>query len=294
MKRVAIIGAGPAGIACALQLKRHGIAPVIFERDAVGGLLRNANLVENYPGFPHGISGSKLVALFEEQLRNAKLEVTRADVLQLEYRESEFCVRTAGGQVPADVAVLATGTAPRQIPDLAIPNEAAERVFYEVHPLVNLQDKTVVIIGAGDAAFDYALNLAVNNEVTILNHKEDISGLRVLYERCMANGRISYHEHTSVHAVALRCGRISLSCVIGENGRQQLIPADYLLVAVSREPCRELIGTGLTGANQELINTGKLYMIGDMANGRFRQTAICVGDGVKAAMCIANRCGAQQ
>jgi thioredoxin reductase len=54
---VAIIGAGPAGIAAAIQLKRFNIEPIVFEQDEIGGLLRNAHLVENYPGFPAGIAG---------------------------------------------------------------------------------------------------------------------------------------------------------------------------------------------------------------------------------------------
>ncbi|MDP8228420.1 MAG: NAD(P)/FAD-dependent oxidoreductase, partial [Candidatus Electryoneaceae bacterium] len=60
---VAIIGAGPAGIAAVIQLQRYGVDPVILEKDAVGGLLRSANLIENYPGFPNGISGPRLVQL---------------------------------------------------------------------------------------------------------------------------------------------------------------------------------------------------------------------------------------
>jgi thioredoxin reductase len=61
IEKVAIIGAGPAGIATAIQLKRYEIAPIIFEKARIGGLLLNANLVENYPGFPEGISGITLV-----------------------------------------------------------------------------------------------------------------------------------------------------------------------------------------------------------------------------------------
>ena len=62
--RIAIIGAGPAGIACAIQLIRQGYSPIIFEKGEIGGLLKNANLVENYLGFPGGISGKKLCSLF--------------------------------------------------------------------------------------------------------------------------------------------------------------------------------------------------------------------------------------
>ena len=63
-----VIGAGPCGVAAALQLKRSGVRTLLFEEQSVGGLLRNANLVENYPGFPKGISGRRLCALMEEHL----------------------------------------------------------------------------------------------------------------------------------------------------------------------------------------------------------------------------------
>ena len=72
---VTIIGAGPAGLAAAIQLRRFGVTPLVLEGDEIGGLLRNANLVENYPGFPGGISGLALIRLFERQARDISVRV---------------------------------------------------------------------------------------------------------------------------------------------------------------------------------------------------------------------------
>jgi len=82
---VAIIGAGPVGIAAAIQLKRYDIEFMIFEKGKIGGLLRNANLVENYLGFPRGIRGRELVELFKEQLKNAGVKVQFEMVRELDY-----------------------------------------------------------------------------------------------------------------------------------------------------------------------------------------------------------------
>ena len=101
---VMIIGAGPAGLATAIQLKRYGIHPLLFEGEEVGGLLRNANLVENYPGFPKGVSGSKLVNLFSRQAENLHIDVTHEQVLELHMTRTcsrpglrKICIYSGGG-----------------------------------------------------------------------------------------------------------------------------------------------------------------------------------------------------
>src|SRR4030067_2642076 len=105
---VIIIGGGPAGIAAAIQLKRYGLAPLIFEREALGGLLRNANLVENYPGFPGGISGMKLVGLLEQQARAFGLRVTYAEVARLDLVAGLFQIETSPDHYAARLVVVAS------------------------------------------------------------------------------------------------------------------------------------------------------------------------------------------
>jgi thioredoxin reductase (NADPH) len=87
---VIIIGAGPAGLAAAIQLKRYGIQPLLFERAALGGLLSNANLVENYPGFPRGVTGPGLVKLFARQAHNMDVVLTHEDVTTITYDQDLF------------------------------------------------------------------------------------------------------------------------------------------------------------------------------------------------------------
>ncbi len=77
---VAIIGAGPAGIAAAIQLKRQSVPFTIFEQNEVGGLLRNANWIENYPGFPKGISGLNLIEQFQKHLNQWQIQVKTESV----------------------------------------------------------------------------------------------------------------------------------------------------------------------------------------------------------------------
>lgn len=286
---VVIIGAGPAGIAMAIQLKRHGIKPVILEQGEIGGLLKNANLIENYPGFPDGIFGPNLVELFKRQLANAGVTISSETVLELGYKGDVFLAKTNRREVRSSIAVIATGTKPKRVPEIRITNGIEDRIFYEVYPMRGMVNQKIAIIGAGDAAFDYALGLSQNNEVTILNRGEQDRCIQVLTDRCTKSEAISYITNVSVKEVTGKGDRLLLSCLNGDSQKEHQICADYLVIAVGREPCLDFLGDELRNSSEDLIRRNKLYVIGDVKNKAFRQTAICVGDGVMTAMQICRK-----
>src|SRR3972149_6691994 len=198
---VIIIGGGPAGIAAAIQLKRYGLAPLIFEREALGRLLRNANLVENYPGFPGGISGLKLVGLLEQQARDFALRVTYAEVVRLDFGAGLFRIETSQGVYAARFVVVASGTRPHPYHGVDIPAQARSKVIYEIYPLIGRSGLEIVIIGAGDAAFDYALNLAKNNQIVVLNRGAAIKCLPLLWERVQREPKIGYFDNITISQI---------------------------------------------------------------------------------------------
>ena len=180
---VIIIGVGPAGIATAIQLKRYGIVPLLLEKNETGGLLRNANLVENYPGFPGGISGLALVNLFEKQLAENSIRVIFEETTELDLKDNLFTVATSRRVYYSRIMVVASGTKPKKSGISEAAEEVKDKIFYEVYPLLKVKGKKIVIVGAGDAAFDYALNLGKNNEVVILNRSRTTKCLPLLKER---------------------------------------------------------------------------------------------------------------
>ena len=110
---VTIIGGGPAGMATAIQLKRHGIDGLLLERDELGGLLWNAKRVENYPGFPGGISGPELVGLIKRQFCETGCRFSFEELRRLGRRNGVFALETGDKTFSSEVVVVATGTRPR-------------------------------------------------------------------------------------------------------------------------------------------------------------------------------------
>ncbi len=302
MHDVAIIGAGPAGVAAAIYLKRAGLDLVIFEKNEVGGLVRNANLVENYPGFPNGLKGMELSRKLEEHLARWDIHPIKEQVAGVE-KDKYFTIITANAKYAAKNVMIATGTSPK---NLGIPGEAVASgkfVFYEVIDLVPrlVPGSVCTVVGGGDAAFDYALTLAEYGAIVELCYrKEKPECLSLLEKRVKESASIHAHPCTSVTEISVDGDMITVKFRFPEkvkdlsngNGLQGSVAdrkkgtndiwvrPDFVLIACGRVPDRELLAHGLDE------NTPGLYIAGDVRGGDFRQVGIAVGDALTQAMKI--------
>lgn len=281
---IAIIGAGPAGISAGIQLLRAGFFSIVFEKSQPGGLLREANLVENYPGFPSGIPGKELTELFRRQFERVGGKVIQGEVISLDFRDGTFSIRTSEEEFSSKIAVVASGTVPKTPEGMIIDENAAENIHDSILELENVSGARIIIIGAGDAAFDYALNLSGRNEIVILGRSSKPKCLPLLLQRAMADLNIRFIPEFSAERIS-RSGS-GIVVLSSENPRSAEILADYILLAIGREPGTKFLGDSIVARKKDLENAGRLYFIGDVANGNFRQTSIAVGDGIRAAMTI--------
>ncbi len=282
----AIVGAGPSGIAAAIQLRRSGVEFALFEQAEIGGLLLNAHLVENYPGFPKGISGTDLVQRFRQQLERWEIPVVRDCVRLVEYKDEAFRLAAGSGEITCRFLMIASGTVALRLPAAIIREGAEDRIFYEVFPLRDIRGRHLGIVGAGDAAFDYGLQLAEHNRVTIICRDSGPCCLPLLAERAEAVDGLDVLKGTQLLAVDAAGEGLLLNLAGEEEPQGRMLEADYLLAAVGREPALGFLGPGLEKARDEVRRDGRLFLIGDVENHLYRQAGICVGDGIRAAMQI--------
>ena len=331
MNKIAIIGAGPAGVSATVQLRRYGFAVDIFERNAVGGLARNANLIENLPPFYKGISGKHYARLLKKNLLANIDNPIYEEVQGIEYSDNQFAIITDSAIRKYDIAIIASGTMPN-VPRIMLPH--TDRIFYDVEELVKkdncsalsflrmqesinvnktknkLDDevdnnqqietfsdscirrndkiemqKNIIIIGAGDAAFDNALKLTNQggSNIKILNRSNKLKCLPLLYDRIKVNPKIEYIENCELKAVDYAADGLIISTNLGD------FNSNYLLFAIGRSENRSFVGDSVLNNENKLLNDKRLHYIGDVSNGLYRQISIATGDGVRAAMEIYER-----
>lgn len=282
---VIIIGAGPAGISCAIQLIRYGIEPLILEKNETGGMLRYANLVENYPGFPDGIKGVDLVNLFKKQIKKTSLKICRDNVLSVKYSDQLFNIVSAGEVFNSKILVIASGTKPNTDTGVDIPAGLEKNVLFDIETIMNSTGKNIVIAGAGDLAFDYSMTLGEKNDITVINRSDKTKCIPALLKRIESLKNFRYIEKTFIKKITSQSpDKVFIKCE--SRGKPINLEADYLIFSIGRLPQLDFISKELIELSDELAFNGKLFRIGDVNNAYFRQTAIAAGDGIKTAMQI--------
>lgn len=282
--QIIIVGYGPSGIACTLQLVRMGLHPLVIEKSRPGGMLPNARLIENYPGFPGGITGKKLAGRMMKQAGQFNIKMIKDEIILVDHRNDIFYIKGIKGNYKCDVLVLATGTVP-VIPDNLPPELSQNRLIHtDISGLKNISGMTIGIVGAGDAAFDYSLSLAgKENNVLIFNRGNKVKALKVLREKVFTNNQIKYLSKTEVKRLETSPDK-RLHAICHSESAIRTYSLDYLIFATGRKPADGFFLKSLEDKLDGLISGHRLYLIGDLKNGICRQVSAAVGDGVRVAM----------
>ena len=291
---VLIIGGGLAGMTAAMYSARYGLSTGLIERMMGGAQIINIEKIENFPGFPEGISGAELAPAVQEQAMNAGAEFIMADVASISRDGDYKTVASDAGSHRAKAVIVAAGSSLRQ---LGIPGE--EEMFGRgiSHcatcdgPLY--MNQVVGVVGGGDSAADEALTLADYAERVLLFHRRDnLRAHKAIGDRVHNNRKIEVVWNSVVEEVL---GEDTVSGVRVRNvvtNIENAVNLSGLFIYVGLEP-----NSGLVGGLLKVDNAGHipvnismgtevpgLYAVGDIRQNSSSQLASAVGDGATAAI----------
>jgi thioredoxin reductase (NADPH) len=295
--QVIIIGGGPAGLTAGLYCARSKFNGLLIEQGIIGGKITNAERVENYPGFPKGISGIELGQRIHEQATSYGLETLPAEVTNAVLSQKRNLVSTGEGDFLAESIIVASGS---QFRKLGVPGEdefVGRGVSYCATcdgPL--FKGKTVAVIGGGDSALTEALYLSrFASSVKVIHRRSQLRASKIFEERAKAEPRIQFIWDTVVIQIEGDgvVGQLTLKNT--RNDRISTLELAGVFVAIGSKP-NSAQWQGLLPLDEEgYIVTNELmetktpgiFAAGDVRHNSARQAITAAGDGATAAISAA-------
>jgi len=289
-----IIGGGPAGLSAGLYATRARLSTSLIERAIPGGQIINAELVENYPGFPQGISGAELGSLMEQQATKYGLEIIMAEVEGVEVGEEEKTVHTSEGQYRAKALIIAGGS---EHGKLGVPGEEELRgrgvSYCATCDGAFFKDQVIAVVGGGNVAINDALFLTrFASKVIVIHRRDQLRATKILGEGALARPEIEFLWDTVVESIGGDGQVRELGLRNVKTGTKSKLEVSGIFVAVGLRPNTGYL-EGVVALSQEgfiLVNdqmeTGVpgIFAAGDIRAGSARQVSSAVGDGATAAI----------
>lgn len=302
VQKACIIGSGPAGYTAAIYLSRALLNPVLYEgffSGIPGGQLMTTTDIENFPGFPEGISGADLMARMRQQAARFGTLLVPEDVLSIDCSRRPFLVKTASNSFLAETILIATGARANRLP---IPGTGDDELWQKgvsacalcdgASPLFRNQE--VVVIGGGDSALEEALFLTkYASKVYIVHRRNEFRASQIMVDRVMSHPRIEVvweSEVTEVmgkeHVEAVRITHVQTK----ESHERK---AKGLFFAVGHTPNTAFLKGQLECDEKGYIRVqpgtcrtsiSGIWAAGDVQDHEWRQAVTAAGSGCMAAI----------
>jgi len=291
---IAIVGGGPAGLTAAIYGARARSRTVVFETGLPGGQIVSASWVENYPGFPDGISGQELADFMYRQAQNAGAEFRIISPVEaIRANGCDFVLTVGGEEVDARVVILATGAIPKK---LGIPGEAeftGRGISWCATcdgPLY--RDKVVAVIGGGDSATQEALYLAkIAREVHLIHRRDELRATQCLQEQCFFQPQITMHLSHVADEIVGEGGKVTgVKLRSKTDGGEMLLPVDGVFEFVGIDAQSGLVADlcelddlGFVKVDRNgLTSHAGLYAAGDVSDYELKQVVTACARGAFA------------
>ncbi len=290
-----IVGGGPAGLTAGLYCARAKLNTLLFEKGTLGGQIALTDLVENYPGFPEGISGKELTKKFKEQAERFGLQILKKEVIKLEKVGKEIVLHLRTGElVRSKSVILAVGSNPRK---LGVPGEeeflnrgvsycaTCDGALFEGVP--------VAVIGGGDSATQESLFLTrFASKVYLVHRRDQLRAQKHLQEKVFSNPKITFVPNKVVEEI--KGGDFVEKLLLRDTRDNSLseLPVEGVFIFIGLEP-----NTGFLKGTIDLDDKGYIitdqrmrtsmegvFAAGDCRSGATGQVAVAVGEGCISAI----------
>jgi thioredoxin reductase (NADPH) len=290
---IVIVGGGPAGLTAGLYGGRGRLATLVLETGLLGGQMVTTDVIDNYPGFPQGVTGAELSRLMEEQARSFGCLIRSETVTAVELKEETKAVNTEQSHYEGRTLILCPGTEYRK---LGIPGEkefTGRGVSYcATCDAAFFRDSKIVVVGGGDSALSEALFLRkFAREITIIHRRDALRAAKIYEEKAFAEPKINFLWDSVVEEIV---GDQTVEKVVVRNvktGKTQDVPTEGVFMFIGITPRTAFLQGVVDLDEQGYIVTDEacrtsvegVFAAGDARRSFLKQIATAVGDGATAA-----------
>jgi thioredoxin reductase (NADPH) len=304
MENVIIIGSGPAACTAGLYTSRANLSPLLFEgelsKDVLpGGQLMTTTDVENYPGFPDGVTGPEMMALFKKQAERFGTRIVPKTVTAVDFSKHPFIVRSNGESWETRSVIVATGANARYLgleSEERFTNRGVSACATCDGALPRFRNKPLVVVGGGDTAMEESLFLTkYASRVHIVHRRDKFRASKIMVDRALANQKITV-EWNSVIDEVLGDDQAGVTGVRVRNvhsGATREIACTGYFSAIGHKPNTDLFrgvldmdDTGYlkTRPGTSYTNVEGIFAAGDVQDKVYRQAVTAAGSGCMAAI----------
>jgi thioredoxin reductase (NADPH) len=293
--KVAIVGSGPAGYTAAIYAGRAELAPVVVAGLQAGGQLMLTTDVENYPGFPEGVTGPEMMDLFEKQAARFGATIHKEDATRIDLSRRPFRIETSERVLLADAVILAMGASARWI---GLPSEqrltnrgvsacaTCDGALYRGKPMA--------VIGGGDTAMEEALFLTrFATKVTVVHRRDELRASKIMQERAKRNPKIEFVWNAVPDEVLGQDFVTGLRVKDVNTGQKRDLPVEAVFVAIGHKPNTDLVkgqieldpvGYIKNEPGSSRTSLEGVFACGDATDPTYRQAVTAAGTGCMAAI----------